>query len=336
MVYPDSAKATGRSGDCGDTDWNSRCSNQNCFGVPFYRVYQTGTEHAAKTPLQAIRMSGFNICQRQTMTANHGLYYVDLTASSATQKAWVPNFNFCPAPEPVPPPPPNPPPPLPANCIDHNLFKGGKTYDFFHVYATKDTEQTFQMYVGPGFDTVNGVKLIRVSIASAPFVITPDTVNTCSETSTTCNVKYDSGANILTVNLNMAAYAGDFATALANHCAPASFCTIVGQKCQRNVNATPISNLTNIDQDRACAHATDDVDCPTGGCVGFSVKLPGGVGGFMANDQTTKNNLLGPLATCFPKDANWNVTPLAALAPLAGSCFPQQTHAPLTTDFCSQ
>ncbi len=57
VVYPDDAQfakpidpALGRT--CGrgtvvDPNWDSECSNQACFGVPLYRLYQTGSEHAA-------------------------------------------------------------------------------------------------------------------------------------------------------------------------------------------------------------------------------------------------------------------------------------------------
>ena len=42
-----------------------------------------------------------------------------------------------------------------------NIFVAGNTYHFFLVYAKKDTEQTYKMYVGPEFDKTTGVKLIR-------------------------------------------------------------------------------------------------------------------------------------------------------------------------------
>ena len=41
--------------------------------------------------------------------------------------------------------------------LTKNIFVAGQKYDFFDVFAKVDTQQTFQMYVGPRFDTVNGV-----------------------------------------------------------------------------------------------------------------------------------------------------------------------------------
>ena len=44
-----------------DPNWDSECSNQACFGVPLYRLYQTGSEHADKhSLLEFIRMAGIN------------------------------------------------------------------------------------------------------------------------------------------------------------------------------------------------------------------------------------------------------------------------------------
>ncbi len=90
---------------------------------------------------------------------------------------------------------------------------------------------------------------------------------------------------------------------------------------------TLFPSLTQDEQDLACTYAGKDIDCPTGGCVGFSVMLPTG---FMAQDQTTQDNLIAPQLACFPKNANWDVVPEAALPSLAGSC----AGATLNRDFC--
>jgi hypothetical protein len=110
-----------------------------------------------------------------------------------------------------------------------------------------------------------------------------------------------------------------------------TFCHWNGNK--RVGAQTPVidKNLTQEERDTACGYAGKDIDCPTGGCVEFSVKLEN----FVASDQTTANNsaLVKGLATCFPKDANWNATPIAAPSGLAGTCF----NAPInkTGDFCT-
>ena len=248
-------------------------------------------------------MSGFDICQRQTMTVNHGLYYVDLTASFHNAKRLARSGQ---------------------NIPKKNVFVGGNTYDFFLLYAKEDTEQTYQMYVGPGFKTDTDVKLIRADIRNAPFKISSGTPDP-----KILNTKYDS--TILKVTLNLKAFANDFASAAKGLCVPQTFCNWNGSKC---VGKAGVGNLTADERDIACGYAGKDKDCPTGGCVGFSVKLPSGAAGFQANDQTTTMEIPAKHKECFPKDTNWNVNlkPLEAPSSLAGTCY----QAPMKADFCQQ
>jgi hypothetical protein len=273
-------------------------------------------------------MAGMAIYQRETMTVNHGRYYVDTSPSQATQLASVRGNlqGFCTPLYPgIKPPPPN----TAVNPCALNVFQAGQTYNLFFVYGTPDIEQTYQIYVGPGLNwdpgmkTSTNVKLIRAKIDNAPFVITPGIEGGFN----TLKLNYD--GNILTVAINLSAYAGDYASAAQDLCLPQSFCTYTGGKCVGTGAGvgTLFPSLTKDEQDLACTYAGKDIDCPTGGCVGFSVTLPSG---FMADDQTTNDKLLAPLAGCFPKDTNWDVVPEAALSSLAGSCF----GAPLNRDFC--
>jgi hypothetical protein len=264
--------------------------------VPLYRLYQTGSETNQKKDPEFIRMTGFNICQRQTMTFNHGLYYVDLTASPATQNTW----------------------------LKKNIFMGGKKYDFFLFYAKKDTEQTYKMYVGPGFNPATDVELIRANIANAPFKISPGAGN-----ATTLKPQYDKTSGILTVTLNLSAFAKDFASAAKDLCVPKTFCDWNGSKCVGNLKLGGFDHLTADERNIACSYAGKDIDCPTGGCVGFRVTLRAT---FKAEDQTKTSNFSSKLAQCFPKDANWNVKPLKAPSSLAGAAC---SNAPMKEDFCS-
>jgi hypothetical protein len=303
VVYPDSAKGSAPP-NCSDPNWDSACSNEFCFGVPLYRLYQTGSERMASTPPQFIRMAGMNICQRETMSVNHGHYYVDLTASPSTQNSW-------------------PPDPATGNPY-RNIFTAGKTYDFFLIYATPETEQTYQMFVGTGLDpaaVVKGVKLIRVSIANAPLTIMPGVAPFGTLTPV-----YDPKLGILTVTLNLSAFKNVFASAAQALCVPTTFCQWTGSKC---VGKAGFGNLTPDERNTTCGYAGADIDCPTGGCVGFSVTLPAS---FVPMDQTTTMGLPSTLASCFPKDSNWNVTPIPASHALAGTCF----DAPINTNFCPQ
>jgi hypothetical protein len=365
VVYPDSARSPLTPPDhpppppfpprCRDvaegqpTFWDSNCANPNCFGVPLYRELQTGSEHKS-TSLEPsfIRMSGADICQRQTMTVNHGLYYVDVTASLDTQKAWTPMG-------------------VPA---DKNVFQGGKTYDFFLLHAkaisdnAKDlgnTEQTYQMFVGIGLDTAKvlaDVNLIRVQIPTFPLVICPDPINknpacpaNIGGNTSTLIKDYKPGSGILTVTLNLSAFKNDFDTARQALCQPGTFCQWTGTTATGScVPNGSIGNLSADERKIACGYAGKDIDCPTGGCVGFSVKLPAqcppGIhtgNCFDANDQTTKSVPTIPkaLATCYPnvKDPATNpwwidlsMNNRTAIQDIAKSCYKAKINS--VGDFC--
>jgi hypothetical protein len=194
----------------------------------------------------------------------------------------------------------------------------GQIYNFFLVHAKKDTEQTYQMYVGSTPD----VKLIRANIANAPFIISSGTGD-----QTTLITTYDKTSGILTVTLNLSAFEKYFASAAKDLCVPKTFCDWDPNdgKC---VGKAGFGNLTPDERNIACSYAGKDIDCPTGGCVGFSVKLPDS---FTANDQTTQMGIPSKQAVCFPKGANWSVTREQVPSSLAGVC----SKAPMTTDFCS-
>jgi hypothetical protein len=294
VVYPDCAKRGGP----GCANWDSSCSNPTCFGVPLYREYLTGSENmSSKSQRQFSRMAGMNISQRENMTVNHAHYYIDITASAAQQSSWA----------------------------SKNIFEGGQTYDVFLVYGSADVEQTYQLYIGdPKFDKQDAVNLIRVDITNTPFIIGPGTGGDAN----TLKTSYD--GKILTVTLNLSAYEKAYAAAAQNLCLPKTFCTfdMTTNKCV-GAKSDLFPSLTQAERDLACSYAGKDVDCPTGGCVGFSVTLPST---FVAQDQTVKQDLLSPLLTCFPNDSDWNVMVNPASMDLAGkACY----KAPLNKDFCS-
>jgi len=258
------------------------------------------------------------------MSVNHGRYYVDLTASKATQdKPLADN--------------------VPPKDIKRNIFVGGKTYNFFLVYAKEKTEQTYQMYVGPGFDPKTGVKLIRADLENPPFVICPNEDKDKPQCKSpvggdpsTLQTSYDPSTDLLTVTLNLSAFANDFTTVAKELCQPTTFCEFLGNKCVGKPGVVGksdgLGNLTQAERNITCGRAGEDADCPKGGCIGFSVTLPAG---FVAQDQTTANDsaLVKNLTTCFPHDANWDITPTKAPTDLAGACV--GANAPMKTDFCS-
>jgi hypothetical protein len=326
VVYPDDAQFAGNlppgmgrtcgRGETLDLNWDSDCTNETCFGVPLYRLYQTGSEHATKKSPEFIRMASMNLCARQTMNVNHGRYYVDLASSAATQAKPISGSPVTPK---------------------KNIFIGGKSYDFFLVYAKESTEQTYQMYVGPGFDLKTGVNLIRAQIGSVPFIVCPNAGPAkCDKIviggdSTTLRTSYDGPTGILSVTLNLSAFADDFGSATKDLCGPETFCEFSEAEKKCIGKAGGLGDLTQAERNITCGRAGEDPDCPKGGCVGFSVTLPTG---FEAQDQTTANDsgLVKGLATCFPEDADWDITPVSPEG-LRGACVGE--NAPMKKDFCA-
>src|SRR5262249_14873578 len=145
------------------TYWGNNCYLPSCYGIPRYRQYLTGsggemqdwtnppspnqpcntpsgqTATACRWPF--VRMGGEASDQRSTMTANNGVYFLD-TSVSLTQQTSEPFTTLLPV---VP-----------------NVFQPGQTYYVYFIYAKPDTQQTIQVYVGPGFNTSTGVQGVRI------------------------------------------------------------------------------------------------------------------------------------------------------------------------------
>jgi G8 domain len=289
VVYPGCAL----NGSC--SEWSSECSNEVCYGVPLYRQYITATEQA-NGEIPSIRMMGQHISQRSNLTANNGQYYIDTTVGLARQQQQVG--------------------PVPVTNV--NVFTAGQTYYVFLLFAKPPTRQTYQLYVGkdPGFNPSSAVVMTRVNLANAPFAFSPGLWPS------TWTRQYNAATGILTVTMDMAFT--DFEQAYANsgagNCGPSSFCTWNAQQGQCGCALKPgdylfaeCSEKNSAGQDAICSWAVKDFECPSGGCFGFAVTLPGS----FATDPAT-NPL--PAAACFPKDANWDVTFTQATGELAGSC----------------
>jgi cell migration-inducing and hyaluronan-binding protein len=154
--------------------WSRDCANESCYGVPLYRQLLTGNDgqdgkprtrewerwfdakcnESRNTPQcrwPFMRMAGENFYQRNTLTVNHGTYFIDTSVprevqfGDPTKKTPGEQFNNI----------------TPCDVADQdrckprsvNVFKADETYYVFFLYAKQSTEQTYQIYVGNGFDT---------------------------------------------------------------------------------------------------------------------------------------------------------------------------------------
>ena len=86
VIYPGCKEDCGvfQGKDLGNcAKWNKDCTSQICYGVPLYREFQTKSEIG--TPPRFMMMMGAAIAQRNTLTVNHGNYYIDATVSLSDQ-----------------------------------------------------------------------------------------------------------------------------------------------------------------------------------------------------------------------------------------------------------
>lgn len=281
--------------DCGlqCTDWSQDCTAPFCYGVPLYKEFQ----NVGVTGTTSIRMAGQKIAQRSTLTVNHGLYYIDTTVPKDTQ------FQ-------------------PLNGITSiNVFEPGQIYYTFLLFAKPTTQQTYEMYVGPGFNPDSDVWMVQASVGSSPFTFAKE------DWPSSWTKTYNSQSGVLTVIVDMGF--PDFKTnyngVAQRQCQPQSFCSM------NNSNSCgcvlPGTDPLAADCQAICSNwTTKDVDCPANGCYGFGIKLPAGF-------TTGPKPDLPPARRCFPKDDNWNIPFVAASEDLARSCYYSPMSIP-TGKFC--
>ena len=260
--------------------WNSACTDQNCYGVPLYRLDITGTENTNQAK-PFITMAGAAIGQRNTMTVNHGTYYIDTTVSADSQALQL-----------------NPNPPPNALYLNYSVFLPSQTYYTFLLYAKPTTIQTYQMYIGTGLDQeaiTNGntiVFAVKVNKGALPFV-----ANTITTWPTDWTRTYNKTTGMLSVTMNLTN--ADFsATTL---CQPKNFCTGTASSCGCALKPTDPTYTASIftQCQAACSQwAAKDLDCPDAGCYGFGVNLP--------ENFSYAQHITPPAPSCFSNDSNWN------------------------------
>jgi hypothetical protein len=281
-------------GRCGDTPqegtggiWSSECSNQTCYGVPLYRQYLTGNQAKPGTGEWAhwytnicndhpgtpqcrwpfIRMAGQNLYQRETLTVNHGVYYLDTTIPLSTQQ--TENFYFG-----------------PGLAKDFNEFQAGQTYYVYFLYAKPSTQQTYQIYVGKSFNPTTMLKAVRGNLATAPIIFTDEPI---AHPSWLKPGTVDSNG-VVTISIDFTGLT-ELLPSSTDLCQPRTFCTPSGTSCTGALGVG-YSTLLKEDPDltteatETCeTWAVKDRDCPVAGCFGFAFTLPSGTNGFSPSGQ---------------------------------------------------
>ena len=281
----------------GTSYWSRPCTNASCYGVPLERQLLTSADKQDLSTT-GIRMAGMDLYQRSMMTLNNGVYYIDTTVSEEEQRKSAQNVN---------------------------VFKAGQTYYIFFVYAKPNTKQTYQIYVGEGLTLDSDVNIVRAQIAGFPLTFP---AGPSDWSSVGWHKGYDPTKGILTVEVDMSSFAGEFADTKKDFCQPQTFCTPSGSSCVCS-SALTGDLKTACENGNICGKfAGKDIDCPKNGCLGFSFKLPDGF------DTDDKGNILEgdgghrPEPLCFPSASPWDIELFRASADVAGSCSTTPINEP--------
>jgi hypothetical protein len=347
---PGSARYTQNDGRGGE--WSKECAGPYCTGVKLYRQdlavgsasYQREWERwkesgctdpktagsSAKCNFPFIRMAGMNEWQRSSLTADGGTYYIDTTASKTEQESTpalgtpddqFQNYVECKyrtgenqkA--------------MPCEQRSVNVFMEKQTYYVLFLFAKPTTKQTYQIYVGPSFNIANDLSGVRVTDAALAFKTESWTLpQAWRDSAKMISSVPDGPKDVLQITVDFKALNGNpqlDPKALPSNqiCMPKSFCTGDGASCHCALSAekepwlaldpTILNSCEN-----ACSHwATNDLDYPASGILGFAFTLPAG---FEAKDQYERPQPFAASPT--EPGASWNVPFKAASQSVAGSC----------------
>ncbi len=345
-IYPKcAAKQPGDAGDpealalqrCGGALlWAPEAADKNTYGVPMYRQCLTRTENDGELQDQSpsIRLMGMNMWQRSNLTPINAKFYIDTTVSEKTQNES----------------------PIVSRL---NVFQPDETYYVYLIYATPNTKQTYELYVGKDFD-INSVKAVQTPLLGRNL-----SFNDVTEFPNTWEVEYfdenhemfETHPYILRVRVDMSF--PEFKQGLAKEkirsCAPSSFCewsnSLSQCRCSEKLKNEDPETYKVCSQDNGqgehavCRWSGIDVDCPEGGCYGFSFTLPSGLN-FQTEDcdetigssnqcgRTVSAGGKRPDIECFPTGLPWEVPWISAKDGIAGK-EPVCTNSPVEPkNFC--
>ena len=307
----------------------------------------TNTMTPGKCDFPFIRMAGMNEWQRSSLTANGAIYYIDTTTSKQTQEETpalgtpgdqFQNYVECKYRT-------NPPENTrPCEQRSVNVFQPKQTYYVLFLFVKPTTKQTYQIYVGSDFNLTNDLSGIRVTDASLAFKTEPWALpQAWRDSAKMISSVPDGPEDVLQITVDFSALNG---TPQLNPkklpadqiCMPKSFCTGDGASCHCALSTDKEPwlaldpTILNSCNDACSNWATNDLDYPASGILGFAFTLPGD---FKAKDQYERPQPeQAPLYTG-EKDPDgkdtptpWNVPFKPASAALAGTCFHQPGQIP--------
>ena len=342
---------------CGSADfggiWSRACGEPRCFGVRLYRQYLTdgaavgtsrewqeweknGCKEAAnadKTECNQpfIRLSGGGLWQRSGLTANGGKYYIDTTRTLEQQL----NSDAIPSTY-----------PKDAANRSVNVFQKGQKYYSFFLFARPKTIQTYQFWVGKGFNPEKDIEAVRMELNTTLFKANPSGKPMPWPTGWSRGFARTADGTVLN---DVAEVTIDFSKlpksidmnpqSSPDTCKPITFCEAKGEGANRSCgcslkDSSPLLRFgTGVKQacEQVCkTWAVKDLDYPEGGAVGFSFK--------MAADADGKDHRPQPVP--FPTDRAGSVWRSVVFDSQkdrkeAGQCFYTKDQTPTFTGSCT-
>ncbi|MCB8881474.1 hypothetical protein ACELLULO517_14585 [Acidisoma cellulosilytica] len=304
---------------------------------------EQAAEELEKCNFPFIRMAGASEWQRSSLTVNGGTYYLDTTTSQNEQRSTnalgAPtdtNINY-------------------VDCAYRqgnlktlnceprsvNVFKGGETYDVLFLFVTPTIEQTYQIYVGDGFNKDTDIHGVQVPDSNQHFKIDPWSAMPKSWIENAKMISSDpkeepARKDVLQITVNFSEVEGlnpkdSKVIDSGETCQPHSFCEPDGTSpsgCGCNIKALEeqpwqsLSPTLKASCQNACeTWAVHDLDYPKSGILGFSFTLPKT---FTAEDQYRRPQPAPAAIDAAP----WNVELTSPKdEALAGVCY----HAPNQT-----
>jgi len=156
------------------------------------------------------------------------------------------------------------------------IFLQGHTYYVYFVYATENTHQTYDIYVGPGTnDAEVNVTAVTVDPNGYKFGTPSD-----SSYIKPVHANYYDGKSLLSIDVDLTGQKAAFTVSKPKFCKPQSYCTPNGASCV-------CKNSGSGCNDSDCAWGPNDIDCPIDpkdpngmlcfgfSCMGNNTCLPG-------------------------------------------------------------
>jgi hypothetical protein len=167
-----------------------------------------------------------------------------------------------------------------------NNFIGGQSYYVYLLFATPATHQNYSIFIGKGM----GEDAALASVTAGMVDVASGTTRFKAGGNWIMNKSYDDKSGVLSLTIDLKDQSKVFNDDRPEFCQPRTYCS------PRGDGSCGCAAGSNCTDDSVCAWSNKEIDCPIGGCFGFSVKLP-------ADFPVAGLNLPAPKPTLFTSDS---------------------------------